>query len=457
MLQNRLLKPFLRASGATRASILRPGVQRQAFHSLRPLAGLGSARAVFGVPRDTGRREQKRYLNLHEYQSKGLMAKYGVRVQKGQVAESAEEAKEIATKLKAEDADELILKAQIHAGGRGKGTFDTGFKGGVKVLSTPDEVADNAVQMLGNSLITKQTGPEGQKCLKVLVHEGVSFSRELYLAILMDRANNGPVIVASQQGGMDIEEVAEEDPTAIFTQPVDIIQGITRTESEAVARKLGFADEYVDDACGQIESLYDLFISCDATQVEINPLVVTNEGLVYCVDAKITFDENAQFRQKEVFEMRDESMEDPRDVAASKFDLNYIGLDGNIGCMVNGAGLAMGTMDIIQLYGGSPANFLDVGGSANTKQVEEAFKILTSDKNVEAILVNIFGGIMKCDTIAEGIIAAAKNVDMQIPLVVRLEGTNVEKARKLINESDVDIITATDLDDAAKKAVAAIR
>lgn len=384
------------------------------------------------------------------------MAKYGVRVQKGQVANTVEEAKQIAQKLADEDAKELILKAQIHAGGRGKGHFDTGFKGGVKVLSKPEEVADNAKEMLGHYLITKQTGPEGQKVSKVLVHEGVTFNRELYLAILMDREHNGPVIVSSQQGGMDIEEVAEKDPSAILTTPVDIIEGITRAESEEVAKGLGFGEEHLEDACVQIENLYKLFDACDATQVEINPLVVTNDGLVYCVDAKITFDENAEYRQKEIFDMRDTSMEDQRDVAARKFHLNYIGLDGNIGCMVNGAGLAMGTMDIIQHFGGSPANFLDVGGSADERQVEEAFKILTSDPNVKAILVNIFGGIMKCDTIAHGIINAAKNVNIDIPLIVRLEGTNVEAAKQLINESDVPIITADDLGDAAQKAVNSI-
>ncbi|GAB5370347.1 hypothetical protein AAMO2058_001484800 [Amorphochlora amoebiformis] len=425
------------------------------FHTLRPLNLVQSGRAVFSDQK-VPLRSQKRFLNLHEYQSKSLMSKFGVRVQKGMVAESPEEAKVVADQLIEDDAKELILKAQIHAGGRGKGHFDTGFKGGVKILHNSKEVEENAREMLGHNLITKQTGPEGQKCMKVLVHEGVTFSRELYLAILMDREHNGPVIVSSPQGGMDIEEVAEKDPTAIHTQPVDIEIGITREQSKAVAQGLGFEEEYLEDACEQIESLYKLFVSCDATQVEVNPLVVTNDGLVYCVDAKITFDENAQFRQSDIFDMRDESMEDPRDVAASKFNLNYIGLDGNIGCMVNGAGLAMATMDIIQHFGGSPANFLDVGGSANEKQVEEAFKILTADPNVKAILVNIFGGIMKCDTIASGIINAAKNVKLEVPLIVRLEGTNVEEARKMIESSDVNILTASDLNDAARKAVNSI-
>eukprot|EP00465_Bigelowiella_longifila_P006474 CAMPEP_0185257928 /NCGR_PEP_ID=MMETSP1359-20130426/6932_1 /TAXON_ID=552665 /ORGANISM="Bigelowiella longifila, Strain CCMP242" /LENGTH=400 /DNA_ID=CAMNT_0027843227 /DNA_START=287 /DNA_END=1489 /DNA_ORIENTATION=+ len=399
---------------------------------------------------------QRRFLNLHEYQSKGLMASYGIRVQKGKVASTPEEAKTIAEELVSEDAKELIVKAQIHAGGRGHGHFDTGFRGGVQVLGNAKEVEENASKMLGNSLITKQTGPKGQLVSKVLVHEGVTFSRELYLAILMDRSHHGPIIICSKEGGMDIEDVAAKDPTAIHTRAISIEKGIARYDSMAVAEALGLAGKQLLDACHQIEHLYNLFISCDATQVEINPMVVTDEGLVYCVDAKINFDENASFRQEEIFQMRDESMEDARDVAASKYNLNYIGLNGNIGCMVNGAGLAMATMDLIQLHGGAPANFLDVGGAASEKQVEEAFKILTSDINVKAILVNIFGGIVKCDTIAAGIINAAKNVKMEMPLIVRLEGTNVDKARKMIEGSNVEILAAANLDDAARMAVAAI-
>jgi len=402
------------------------------------------------------RAEQRRFLNLHEYQSKGLMTSYGVRVQKGKVASTPKEARNIAEELVSEDAKELILKAQIHAGGRGQGHFDTGFQGGVQVLGNAKEVEENAMKMLGNSLITKQTGPEGQLVSKVLVHEGVTFSRELYLAILMDRNHNGPIIISSVEGGMDIEEVAAKDPTAIHTRAINIEKGITRDDSMAVAERLGLTGKQLFDACHQIERLYNLFISCDATQVEINPMVITEEGLVYCVDAKINFDENASFRQEEIFQMRDESMEDARDVAASRYNLNYIGLDGDIGCMVNGAGLAMATMDLIQLHGGNPANFLDVGGGASEKQVEEAFKILSSDMNVKAILVNIFGGIVKCDTIAAGIINAANNVKVDTPLIVRLEGTNVDKARKMIEQSNVQILAAADLDDAAKMAVAAI-
>lgn len=385
------------------------------------------------------------------------MASYGIRVQRGRVASSAEEAEACAQELKVTNAKELILKAQILAGGRGKGHFDTGFKGGVKICTEPLEVKGFAEKMLGNSLITKQTGPEGQKVSKVLVHEGITFEKELYLAFLMDRAYGGPVVVASPMGGMDIEEVAETHPDKIFTEAVDIKKGITSEQTKRVAEVLGFDAATIPDAQEQISRLYELFIGTDSTQVEINPLVWTNEGKVYCVDAKINFDDNASFRHEDLFKLRDWSMEDPREVEASKFNLNYIGLDGNIGCMVNGAGLAMATMDIIKLHGGFPANFLDVGGGANENQVAEAFRILNGDQKVKAILVNIFGGIMKCDVIAEGIVAAAKSVSLRVPLIVRLEGTNVERGLKILNESGIKIITANDLDDAATKAVSAIQ
>lgn len=403
-----------------------------------------------------------RHLNLHEYQSKDLMANYGVRVQKGVMAENGDEADAAAKKLVEEGAVDLVVKAQIHAGGRGKGHFDSGFEGGVHVCFGKDKVekiGEVSRKMFGNHLITKQTGPEGQLCSKVLVHEGIypyEGIKEMYFAILMDRAHNGPVIVASTQGGMDIEEVAESNPEAIFTQPIDIVKGIQESDTLTVAIALGFQGDALKDAQEQMKNLYELFSGTDATQVEINPLVETTTGLVYCVDAKINFDDNAEFRQKEAYALRDTSMEDPREVAAAEFGLNYIGLDGNIGCLVNGAGLAMATMDIIQLHGGSPANFLDVGGGATAKQVEEAFKILTADPNVKGLLVNIFGGIMKCDVIAEGIVTAAKNVGLNVPLVVRLEGTNVDIGVKILSDSGLPIITATDLDDAAKKAVKAI-
>lgn len=311
--------------------------------------------------------------------------------------------------------------------------------------------------MFGANLITHQTGPEGQMCLKTLIHEGIDFDKEFYFAILMDRSHNGPVIVACTEGGMDIEEVAESNPDAIKSVAVDVHEGVTEKHTNMVNELFGFEGEVAKDAAEQVKNLYQLFIETDATQVEINPLVLTKDEKIYCVDAKIGFDANAEFRQKDIFAQRDTSMEDPREVEASKNDLNYVGLDGNIGCMVNGAGLAMGTMDIISLHGASPANFLDVGGSANETQVEEAFKILTADTRVKAILVNIFGGIMKCDTIAAGIVNAATNIGLQIPLVVRLEGTNVEKGVQILETSGLDIISAHDLDDAAKKAVKAIQ
>lgn len=385
------------------------------------------------------------------------MAKHGIRVQKGQTATTPEEALAVAKKLLSEGAKELVIKAQIHAGGRGKGHFDTGFKGGVHVSEDPQVIADAAKGMLGNSLITKQTGPEGQVCKQVLIHEGIFFDDEYYFAILMDRAFDGPVIVASKEGGMDIEEVAESNPDAIVTVPVPIGSGITAEHTAKVGAALGLTGDVLKDAQQQMTNLYNLFMETDCTQIEINPLVVTRDGLVYCVDAKLNFDENAEFRHRDLFELRDTSMEDPREVAASKVGLNYIGLDGNIGCMVNGAGLAMATMDIIQMYGASPANFLDVGGGADENQVEQALTILTKDPKVEGILINIFGGIMKCDTIAAGVVAGAAKVDLNVPLVVRLEGTNVEAGVKILQDSGLPIITATDLDDAAQKAVAAIK
>jgi succinyl-CoA synthetase beta subunit len=320
-----------------------------------------------------------------------------------------------------------------------------------------------AKAMLGHKLITKQTGPAGQLVSKVLVNEGITISRELYFAILMDRKYGGPVVVASTQGGMDIEEVAEKNPAAILTVPVDIAAGLQDAQADALAKQLGFTGALAAPARKQFHSLYKLFIGTDATQVEINPLAVggvagkPGSDTVFAVDAKLNFDDNAAFRQAPIYAMRDKSMEDARDVAAEEAGLNYIGLDGDIGCMVNGAGLAMATMDIIKLRGGAPANFLDVGGGATAAQVTQAFKILTSDPNVKAILVNIFGGIMKCDTIATGIITAAKEVGLKVPLVVRLEGTNVEAGKALIKASGLNIIAANDLDDAAKKAVATVK
>jgi len=382
------------------------------------------------------------------------MDKYGVRTQRWRLATTPEEAESAAKDLAAR---EFVVKAQILAGGRGKGTFDNGFKGGVHLCKTASEARAFAEKMLGHKLITKQTPPGGSPVNKLMIAESVDLARELYFAILMDRASKGPVIVVSTQGGMDIEAVAHDTPHLIFKEPVDIAVGIKPEQTRRLAEKLGFKSEQkIADAQNQMAHLYDLFIKTDATQVEVNPFAETTDGKVYAVDAKINFDDNAAFRQKEIFDQGDSSEEDPREVAATKVGLNYVGMDGNIGCMVNGAGLAMATMDIIKLYKGAPANFLDVGGGANEQQVTEAFKILTSDKNVKAILVNIFGGIMRCDTIAQGIIAAAKEVKLRIPLIVRLEGTNVSLGKELLEKSGLPIITASNLDEAAQKAVASL-
>jgi len=358
-----------------------------------------------------------------------------------------------------------VVKSQILSGGRGKGYFkETNFKGGVKVCQSPEEVEAMAREMIGKTLITNQTGPEGQKVQHVLVHEGVDFAKEYYLAFLLERAYDGPVIVGSPMGGMEIEEVAEKYPDKIRTIPIDIRQGLTKAIGKEMATFLGFTGKAVDDAVTQMQGLYDMFTKNDCVQVEINPFVQTTKEhyneKVYCIDAKLGFDDFAGFRNKEVFTWKDPTMEDPREVAAEAVGLNYVGLSGNIGCMVNGAGLAMATMDVIKLHGGDPANFLDVGGGANEKQVEEAFKILTSDPKCKGILVNIFGGIMKCDVIARGVIAAASKIDLKakgIPLVVRLAGTNVDQGKKLLDESGLLIQSASDLDDAAAKVVKAIK
>eukprot|EP01130_Rhizamoeba_saxonica_P019060 TRINITY_DN9774_c0_g1_i1.p1 TRINITY_DN9774_c0_g1~~TRINITY_DN9774_c0_g1_i1.p1 ORF type:complete len:417 (-),score=129.55 TRINITY_DN9774_c0_g1_i1:36-1286(-) len=393
-----------------------------------------------------------RYLNLHEYQSKKLMDDFGVRTQKWKLATSHQEALNVCKQLDGQ----LVVKAQVLAGGRGKGTFDNGFKGGVHLADTAEEAAELTQKMLGNKLITKQTPPDGVPVNKVMIAEAIDLETELYLSILMDRESDGPVVVASTEGGMDIEAVAEQTPEKIFQQPIDINNGPTDEQLTKIATNLGFTGELVDQCKEQVARLYELFIKLDAVQVEINPLALTPENLIYCADAKIGFDDNAQFRHKEIFEQADTTEDDPREVEAAKHNLNYIGMEGNIGCMVNGAGLAMATMDIIKLYNGSPANFLDVGGSANEEQITEAFKILTSDPQVKAILVNIFGGIMKCDVIASGVVAAAKSINLQVPLIVRLSGTNVERGNQILKESGIEVITANDLDDAAAKATASI-
>lgn len=405
-----------------------------------------------------------RNLELHEHHAKTLLARHGVRVQRGIVAETAQQAEENARELRKLGARDLICKSQILAGGRGKGTFDTGFKGGVKICDSPEEVGEMAGQMIGNWLTTKQTPPGGQLVQKVLIHEGVDFEREFYFAILLERAYGGPVLVGSPMGGMDVEEVAEEHPEQLKMIPVDVKEGLTDAKCHEMAVFMGFEGDAIEDAKEQMKGLYDLFMKNDCVQIEINPMVQTTkahyDSKVYCVDAKLGFDESTQYRNKEIFSWKDETMLDPREVEAEKHGLNYVGLDGNIGCMVNGAGLAMGTMDTIKLYGGDPANFLDVGGGATEEQVEQAFRVLTGDPNVKVILVNIFGGIMKCDTIAKGVINAAKTIDLEakgIPLVVRLAGTNVELGKQLLDESGLLIQSASDLDDAAQKAAQALQ
>jgi succinyl-CoA synthetase beta subunit len=350
-----------------------------------------------------------------------------------------------------------VIKAQVLAGGRGKGTFDTGFKGGVHLCKTGDEAVKLCEAMLGHRLITKQTPPEGAPVKSVMIAEAINIKQEAYFSILLDRKHLGPVMVASPDGGMDIEAVAEKTPERIFAVPIDIIKGPTVAQTEQLAKDIGFKGAQAVDAATQMRKLYEAFVSTDATQIEINPLALTDTGKVYVADAKLNFDDNAEYRQAGIWKYHDTAEEDPREVEAAKAKLNYVAMDGNIGCMVNGAGLAMATMDIISLYGESPANFLDVGGSANVQQITQAFKIITSDPKVKGILVNIFGGIMRCDVIAQGIIEAAKTLKLQVPLVVRLEGTNVEKGKKMLADSGLRIIPADNLDDAAQKAVKSIR
>ncbi|PYJ48736.1 MAG: ADP-forming succinate--CoA ligase subunit beta [Verrucomicrobia bacterium] len=391
-------------------------------------------------------------MNIHEYQAKELLQKFDVATTRGKVASTLDEAEQIARELG--DVD-VVVKAQIHAGGRGKGTFKTGFKGGVQVRKTPEEVRNAAAEILGQILVTHQTGPAGRVVNKVFVAESAEIAREIYFAVLLDRATAAPLIVASTEGGVEIETVAATSPQKIAREKIDPLAGLQSFQTRKLAKQLGLESSQLKNASKLFEGLYRTFIALDCSMVEVNPLVVTAEGEVLALDAKFNFDDNALYRHPEIAAMRDIAEEDPREVEASKHGLSYIGLDGNIACLVNGAGLAMATMDIIKFYGGEPANFLDVGGGATEEQVTEAFKILISDKNVKAILVNIFGGIMKCDVIAQGIINAAKTVKLSVPLVVRLEGTNVEKGKQLLKESGLALITASDLADAAKKAVAA--
>jgi succinyl-CoA synthetase beta subunit len=391
-------------------------------------------------------------MKIHEYQAKKILREFGIATPKGYACFSVDEAVEAARKL---DGRVWVVKAQIHAGGRGKGTFTNGFKGGVHVRKTPAEVRDVAAMMLGQILVTHQTGTAGRQVNKVLVAESADIAREIYSAVLLDRATAAPVIVASNEGGVEIEAVAAKSPEKIIREPIDPLAGLQPFQTRKLAKQLGFESSQLKSVSKLFEGLYRTFIAYDCSMVEVNPLVVTAKGGVLALDAKFNFDDNALYRHPEIAALRDVAEEDPREVEASKHGLNYIGLDGNIACLVNGAGLAMATMDIIKFYGGEPANFLDVGGGATEEQVTEAFKILIADKKVKAILVNIFGGIMKCDIIAQGIINAAKTLKLSMPLVVRLEGTNVEAGKKLIADSGLAIIAADDLADAAQKAVKA--
>ncbi|KAL2906847.1 Succinate--CoA ligase [ADP-forming] subunit beta mitochondrial [Bienertia sinuspersici] len=397
--------------------------------------------------------QQLRRLNIHEYQGAELMGKFGVNVPRGVAVASVDEIPK-AIKDTFPGQDEVVVKSQVLAGGRGLGTFKSGLKGGVHIVKT-DQVADIAGKMLGQILVTKQTGPQGKPCNKVYLCEKLSLTNEMYFAIMLDRTTLGPLIVACSKGGTSIEDLAEKYPDMIIKVPIDVFTGITDEDAAKVVDGLALKSADKPAAIEQVKNLYKLFCESDCTMLEINPLAETSDNQLVAADAKLNFDDNAAFRQKEIFALRDTTQEDPREVVAAKADLNYIGLDGEIGCMVNGAGLAMATMDIIKLHGGTPANFLDVGGSASENQVVEAFKILTSDERVKAIMVNIFGGIMKCDVIAGGIVNAAKQVALKVPVVVRLEGTNVDQGKRILKESGMTIITAEDLDDAAEKAVKA--
>ncbi|XP_048346724.1 succinate--CoA ligase [GDP-forming] subunit beta, mitochondrial [Sphaerodactylus townsendi] len=424
-------------------------VAAQAGCALRDLSALRAAllrRKRSAVVQLTPRR----WLNLQEYQSKKLMADHGVTVQRFFVADTANDALEAAKRLK---AGEIVVKAQILAGGRGKGVFSSGLQGGVHLTKEPKVVGELAQQMIGYNLTTKQTPKDGVKVKKVMVAEALNISRETYFAILMDRACNGPVLVGSPEGGVDIEEVAAKTPELIFKEEIDIFEGVREAQALKMAENLGFKGALRQQAADQIKKLYNLFLKIDATQVEVNPFGETPEGQVVCFDAKINFDDNAEFRQKDIFAM-DEN--EPIENEAARYDLKYIGMDGNIACFVNGAGLAMATCDIIYLNGGKPANFLDLGGGVKEAQVYQAFKLLSADPKVEAILVNIFGGIVNCAIVANGITKACQELELKVPLVVRLEGTNVHEAQRILNESGLPITSASDLEDAAKKAVASV-
>ncbi|HXA71222.1 MAG TPA: ADP-forming succinate--CoA ligase subunit beta [Stellaceae bacterium] len=395
-------------------------------------------------------------MNIHEYQAKSLLQKYGVAVPRGGIAYTPEEAQRVARDL---GGPVWVVKAQIHAGGRGAGRFkdDPQGKGGVRVVKSVEDVAAAAAAMLGHVLVTKQTGPTGREVKRVYIEEGCEIRRELYLGLLLDRRTSRVTMMASTEGGMEIEEVAAAHPEKILKVAIDPATGMQPFHARELAFGLRLEGKQVQAATKFMLAMYKAFQGLDASIVEINPLVVTGGGEVIALDAKMNFDDSALFRHKDVADMRDESEEDPIEAEAAKHELNYVKLDGNIGCMVNGAGLAMATMDIIKLCGGEPANFLDVGGGATKERVTTAFKLILSDPNVEGILVNIFGGIMRCDVIAEGIVAAAREVSLHVPLVVRLEGTNVRLGKKILGESGLPIVSADNLADAAEKVVTAVR
>jgi len=386
-------------------------------------------------------------MNIHEYQGKELLRKYGVSVPNGRVAFSVDEAVEAAKEL---GTDVVVVKAQIHAGGRGKA-------GGVKVAKNLDEARTYAEEILGKTLVTHQTGPEGKEVKRLLIEEGCDIKKEYYVGLVLDRATSRVVLMASEEGGTEIEEVAEQTPEKIFKEVIDPAVGLQGYQARRIAFNINIPKELVGQAVKFMMGLYQVFVEKDCSIAEINPLVITGDGKVMALDAKLNFDSNALYRHKDIVEYRDLEEEDPKEIEASKYDLSYISLEGNIGCMVNGAGLAMSTMDIIKYYGGEPANFLDVGGGATAEKVTEAFKIILSDQNVKGIFVNIFGGIMKCDVIAEGVVEATKQVGLEIPLVVRLEGTNVELGKKILDESGLNITSAQSMADGAQKIVSLVK
>ena len=399
-------------------------------------------------------------MNIHEYQAKELLARHGVNVPSGQPCKSVEEAEQAARNLFDAGQTMVVIKSQIHAGGRGKGTFKSGFKGGVHLCKSVEDTVDKAKSMLGEVLVTKQTGPDGREVKTLLVASAEKIVKELYLAVLLDRNTSRPIVMASTEGGMDIEEVAEKTPEKIVKETVDPSMGLLPYQARKIAAALELPSALIGQAAKLLMGVYQTFWKCDASMVEINPLCIVEnvDGSlgIAAVDAKISLDDNALYRHKDIMEMRDLGEEAPLEIEAGKFDLNYIKLDGNIACLVNGAGLAMATMDIIKHFGGDPANFLDVGGGATREQVTAAFRIILSDPNVKGILVNIFGGIMQCDVIAEGVVAAAKETNLSIPLVVRLEGNNVEIGKKILNESGLQLISGDTMADAAQKIVAAV-